>query len=72
MGLAQGEALGKAIGEANANLRQLNRLCGPLNPATTAQIQAMPLKQLEALSNALLDFTGPQDLADWLEANRQA
>jgi hypothetical protein len=45
--------------------------------ATTAQIQALPLEQLEALAVgaafsagvALLDFQGPADLAAWLAAN---
>jgi len=45
-------------------LRQLYRRCGPLNNPTTARIQALPLEQLEAL----LDFTGPEDLAAWLAA----
>jgi predicted transposase YdaD len=48
---------GKASEAANMTLRQLNRRCGPLTGATTAQIQA------------LLDFQGPADLADWLAAN---
>jgi hypothetical protein len=50
-------------------LRLLNRRCGPLTGATTAQIQALPVDQLEALADALLDFTGPADLAAWLAAN---
>ncbi|MFW6731666.1 MAG: DUF4351 domain-containing protein [Synechococcus sp.] len=33
---------------------------------TTARIQALPLEQLEALAEALLDFTGPTDLLAWL------
>jgi hypothetical protein len=37
--------------------------------ATTSQIQAVQLEQLEALANALLDFTGQADLATWLGAN---
>lgn len=49
-------------------LRQLYRRCGPLNNPTTARIQALPLEQLEALADALLDFTGPEDLAAWLAA----
>ena len=65
-GEAQGEARGRALGEATVTLRQLNSRCGPLNEATTARIQALPLQQLEALAEALLDFTGPADLASWL------
>jgi hypothetical protein len=47
-------------------LRLLNHRCGPLSPATTARIQALPLEQLEALGLALLDFSGAEDLAAWL------
>jgi hypothetical protein len=50
-------------------LRQLNRRCCPLSEATTAQIQALPLEQLESLADALLDFQGPADLAAWLAGN---
>ena len=31
-----------------------------------AQIRALPLVQLEALAEALLDFQGPVDLTAWL------
>ncbi len=67
--LAEGEAKGRQEGEAAVTLRQLNRRCGPLTDATTAQIQALPVNKLEALADALLDFTGPDDLATWLAAN---
>ena len=67
--LAEGEAKGRQEGEAAVTLRQLNRRCGPLTGVTTAQIQALPVDQLEALADALLDFTGPADLAAWLAAN---
>lgn len=33
----------------------------PLTDATTAQIQALPLEQLETLADALLDFTGTRN-----------
>ena len=72
-GLREGEAKGRqegeAHGEAKVTLRQLNRRFGPVSEATTAQIQALPLEQLEALADALLDFTGPADLSAWLAAN---
>jgi predicted transposase YdaD len=66
-GEVQGEARGRALGEATVTLRQLNRRCGPLTKATTEHIQALPLATLEALAEALLDFSGPADLAAWLE-----
>ena len=48
-------------------LRQLQRRCGILAPATTAHIEALALSQLEELAMALLDFESPQDLTDWLQ-----
>ena len=57
---------GREEGEAKLTLRQLNRRCGPLSEATSARIQALPLQQLEALAEALLDFSGPADLATLL------
>jgi hypothetical protein len=53
-------------------LRLLARRCGPLSKATTTRIQALELKQLEALAEAMLDFGGPQDLATWLAASSRA
>ena len=64
-----GEARGEARGEAKVALRQLSRRCGPLSEATTARIQALPLEQLEALAEALLDFSGPDELTTWLATN---
>jgi predicted transposase YdaD len=66
-GEAQGEARGRAAEAAAVTLRLLNRRCGTLSEATTARIQALPLEQLEHLAEALLDFSGPTDLAAWLE-----
>ena len=62
-------AEGRQEGEAAVTLRLLTRRCGPLNEATTAQIQALHIDKLEALADALLDFQGPDDLATWLAAN---
>ncbi len=68
-GEVRGEARGRAEEAAAMTLRQLNRRCGPLSEATTAQIRALPLEQLEALAEALLDFSGPADLTNWLAAH---
>jgi predicted transposase YdaD len=65
-GEARGRLEGEARGEAKLALRQLNLLCGPLSEATTARIQALPLQQLEALTEALLQFSVPADLERWL------
>ena len=50
-------------------LRLLARRCGPLSEATTTRIQTLQLEQLEALAEALLDFSGPDDLTTWLAAH---
>ena len=65
-GRLEGRLEAEARGEAKLALRQLNHRCGPLSAATTASIQALPLQQLEALTEALLDFAGPDDLTTWL------
>ena len=64
--LAEGRQEGEAREAAKMTLRLLTRRCGPISEPTTAQIQALPLEQLEALADALLDFQGPADLASWL------
>ena len=69
-GRQEGEARGRAAEAAAFTLRLLNRRCGLLSDATTAEIQALPLKQLEALAEALLDFSGPADLTAWLEEQK--
>jgi predicted transposase YdaD len=69
LGEARGKALGEARGEAKVTLRLLARRCGSLSAATTTRIEALPLEQLEALAEALLDFGGPDDLAAWLAAH---
>ena len=68
-GRLEGRQQGEALGEVKAILRLLNHRCGPLSPATTTRIQALPLEQLEALGLALLDFSGADDLAAWLEVH---
>ena len=65
-GRLEGEARGRAAEAAATAIRLLNRRCGPLSEATTARIQALPLQQLESLTDALLDFAGANDLASWL------
>ncbi len=70
LGHLQGEQKGEQKGrqaEASAlTLRLLQRLCGILSSAQKARIQGLPLGDLEALADALLDFDGPEDLNAWL------
>jgi predicted transposase YdaD len=47
-------------------LRQLNRRVGTLSETVQAQVSALPLEQLEALGEDLLDFTSLNDLENWL------
>ena len=65
--IEEGRLEGEAQGEVKVTLRLLNRRCGPLSEASTARIKDLPLEQLEALADALLDFSEPADLAVWLE-----
>ena len=65
-GRQEGLQKAEAREAAKMTLRQLITRCGSLTDATTAQIQALPLQQLEALADALFDFQGPADLAAWL------
>jgi predicted transposase YdaD len=59
---------GRQEGEASLVLRQLNRRIGELSPEAQSQIQSLSLTQLEALADALFDFSQPSDLQDWLRS----
>jgi len=61
-----GRQEGRQEGEQAIILRQLTRRLGSLTPAIQAQIQNLSLTALEALAEALLDFTDLDDLAQWL------
>jgi predicted transposase YdaD len=61
---------GEQTGEARLILRQLTRRIGDISPALQSQIQSLSLDQLEALGEALLDFSEPADLVIWLQENR--
>ena len=65
-GRLEGEARGRSAEAVAVTLRLLNRRCGTLSDVTTERIQALPLDQLEALAEALLDFSGPAELTAWL------
>ena len=62
---------GRRAEAAAMTLRQLQRRCGYLHPHQQTSLQALPLADLEALADALLDFEGPADLTAWLSARRQ-
>ncbi len=67
---AEGRQEGRQEGEVTLLLRQLQRRCGALAPSIREQIAVLPLRQLDALGEALLDFGGLADLEQWLAAHR--
>jgi predicted transposase YdaD len=68
-GIEQGRTEGERSGEVRLVLRQLTRRLDTLPISVEAQVQALALPQLEALGEALLDFTQMSDLTDWLQGN---
>jgi hypothetical protein len=60
------EQKGRQEGERSLVLRQLNRRVGTLPEMIQTQVEALPLEQLEALGEDLLDFTSLTDLENWL------
>jgi predicted transposase YdaD len=65
--LQEGRQEGRQEGEARLVLRQLIRRFGAISPEMQAQIQALSLSQIEFLGEALLDFSQPSNLQDWLQ-----
>jgi len=51
--------------------RLLRKRLGSLDAATEAKVARLPLRHLEELADALLDFTGPTDLDAWLKSHRK-
>jgi predicted transposase YdaD len=68
-GRQEGEQRGRQAEGRSLILKQLTRRVGTLSPETIAQIEALSLDQLEALGEALLDFTEANDLVNWLDQN---
>ena len=65
-GIEQGIERGLRSGRVQSIVRQLQRLFGPLAADDLATIEALAIAQLDRLSEDLLDFTQPADLARWL------
>ena len=66
LGEERGREQGLKTGELELTMRLLQRRCGGLTPSQEARIRALPLPQLEALAEALLDFQAADDLEAWL------
>jgi hypothetical protein len=56
-------------GEQAVILRQLKRRVGDLSVQVQDRIKSLPVEKLENLGDALLDFTGMEDLTAWLDTN---
>ncbi|MEQ9620491.1 DUF4351 domain-containing protein [Coleofasciculus chthonoplastes] len=48
-------------------LRLLNRRVGAMSRELQAKVEALSLEQVEALAEALLDFSGVEELVSWLD-----
>jgi predicted transposase/invertase (TIGR01784 family) len=70
IGEQRGRVEGKLEGEQSVILRQLARRIGNVNPAQQAQIRSLSIYQLEALAEALLGFSQPDELTNWLQINQ--
>ncbi len=64
--LQEGRQEGRQEGELTLISRQLKRRFGGLAPALEAQVRGLSVDQLEALAEALLDFSSVADLEHWL------
>jgi predicted transposase/invertase (TIGR01784 family) len=64
--LQEGEAVGRATGERDLVLKLLARKVGNLSPELISRVSSLNLDRLEALGEALLDFTSLADLESWL------
>jgi hypothetical protein len=62
----RGEQRGIERGERSLVTRLLTRKVGQIPPSLQSRIEALPLPQLEALGEALLDFSNLSDLEAWL------
>lgn len=65
-GLAKGQKIGREEEARSLILKLLNRKVGAITDQLQTQIQALSLEQLEALGEALLDFSAIADLEGWL------
>jgi Domain of unknown function (DUF4351) len=66
------EDRGRKLGERREEvliIRLLNRRVGDVSLQNQEQIKSLPLEKLDDLGEALLDFTGMEDLTTWLDNN---
>ena len=65
------EARGEARGAASVLLRMLAKIHASLPEDVTERIRKLPLPQIEALGEAMLDFRSLDDLQDWLDRHQE-
>ncbi|MBD2678714.1 DUF4351 domain-containing protein [Nostoc paludosum FACHB-159] len=65
--ITTGERIGYERGQQELVLRLLQKRVGELPEEVKKQVQSLSLQELEALGEALLDFTTMDDLLDWLQ-----
>ncbi len=65
-GLQQGEERGKKQEALELIVRQLTRRFGAIEPEVQQQIRSLSITELEELAEALLDFSSPSDLVNYL------
>lgn len=68
IGFERGHQAGRQEGERLLILRLLVRRVGVLPAEVQSRVESLPLEQLEALGEALLDFTSIADLEAWLQS----
>ena len=68
-GKAEGKAEGIKEGEISLVLRLLKKRIGEIKAEDESRITNLSVEQLEALGEALLDFSSSDDLTDWLADN---
>jgi predicted transposase/invertase (TIGR01784 family) len=66
-GRLQGRQEGRQEGERSLVMRQLFRKIGAIPPELEHQIKSLSVSQLDALGEALLEFSTSTDLAQWLQ-----
>ncbi len=66
-GMRVGEQVGLQKGSAGIVLRQLQNRFGAPEEAAQKHVHALPLEEIEALSDALFGFASRADLGAWLQ-----
>lgn len=62
-------AQGRQQGQFSLILRQLKRRIGEIEANDEISINGLSVEQLEALGDALLDFSSRDDLLAWFDSN---